>query len=197
MKARHHFAGGTDEHHSLAGLVDRVANGDSPAFELLYDEVADDVFQTVLRVLVDPAHSEEVTQEVLFEIWRKAAQFDPARGSVEAWIRTMARRRAIDRVRSVTSRRDADARRRAGPASTAHDEVFDQVHRRRSQDEVQTPLRRLSPFQREAVSLAFLSELTHSQVADILGIPLGTAKTRIRDGLISLRQLVSVAPDSV
>jgi RNA polymerase sigma-70 factor, ECF subfamily len=172
-----------------ADLMLRVAGGDQGAFAALYDQLAPLVFGVSKRVLHDASYAEEVSQEVFLEIWRQAPRFDGSRGSVRAWAATIARRRAVDRVRSEQARRDrhrADAA-VADPQPAATDEVaIDRDLRSRAA----AALDQLSPPQRQALELAYFGGCTHVEIADRLGIALGTAKTRVRDGLIRLRQVM-------
>jgi RNA polymerase sigma-70 factor (ECF subfamily) len=172
-----------------AELMRRVAGGDQSAFATLYDELAPLVYGVTKRVLHDAAYAEEVTQEVFLEIWRQAPRFDGSRGSVRSWAATIARRRAVDRVRSEQAHRDrhrADAA-VADPPPPATDEVaLDRELRARAA----AALGKLSEPQREALELAYFGGFTHVEIADRLGIALGTAKTRVRDGLIRLRQVM-------
>jgi RNA polymerase sigma-70 factor (ECF subfamily) len=174
----------------LAGLLARVARGDLAAFEAVYDQVAGLVFGTILAVVRDPALSEEVAQEVLVEIWRAASRFDAARGSAKAWVTTIAHRRAVDRVRS--EQRCADRERRAAPAVIPFDDVAEAVEARLDRERVRRCLGSLSELQREAVTLAFYGGYTYRQVAGLLGVPPGTVSTRMRDGLIRLRDCFGV-----
>ncbi len=167
-------------------LMDRIARGDERAFAELYDALASTVYGTILRVVRDPAQSEEVAQEVFVEIWRQAARFDPARGGVHGWAATIARRRAVDRVRSEQSSRDRQLRDAATSAAEPDgpaDIVLDSLDR----DRARLALAQLSDAQRQALELAFFGGLTHVEIAERLGVALGTVKTRIRDGLIRLR----------
>lgn len=166
--------------------IQQAATGDQTAFAAFYDEVAPVVYGTVLRVLRDPSMSEEVTQEVFVELWRQAPRFDSTKGSPRSWAATVAHRRAIDRVRSEAAARardEADARQ----AVRDYDVVADQVSADADRSRVNDALAQLSPTQREAVSLAYYGGRTYREVADLLGVPEGTVKTRIRDGLIKLR----------
>jgi RNA polymerase sigma-70 factor, ECF subfamily len=166
-----------------------AAAGDQRAFAEFYDRVAPLVFGVVLRVLRDRAQAEEVTQEVFIELWRTAPRFDRERGSVRTWAVTIAHRRAVDRVRSEQSARKrevADAARIRVP----HDEVAEQAADSIDREEVADAMRELSDVQRDAVALAFYGGLTYREVASRLSIPEGTAKTRIRDGLSKLRDLM-------
>ncbi len=176
----------------LDDLLGRVARGDSPAFEQLYDRVANSVFGVVRRVLRDPAQSEEVTQEVLVEVWRTATRFDADRGSASTWIHTMAHRRAIDRVRASQASHDRDQRVAARDHTPPYDEVADAVETRLEQEQVRRCLQTLTDLQRESVTLAYYSGYTYREVAELLDAPLGTVKTRLRDGLIRLRDCLGV-----
>lgn len=168
-------------------LLGLAAEGDQRAFAEMYDEAAPRVYGLVLRVLVDPAQADEVTQEVFLETWRKARSFDPQRGSALSWVLSIAHRRAVDRVRSVSAARERDEGFRATAESAAFDSTTEQVLARLDADTVRGALEVLSPRQREAVELAYFGGHTHTQVAQALGLPLGTAKARIRDGLRRLR----------
>jgi len=175
------------------GLLQRVARGDEAAFERLYDRVAPLVHGVVLAVVRNPALAEEVTQEVLVEAWRTAPRFDPARGSARSWLLTMARRRAVDRVRSVQASADRDAAVGARELERDVDVVSEAVEIRLEQQQVRRCLDGLTGLQREAVSMAFYRGHTHREVAHLLDVPLGTVKTRLRDGLIRLRDCLGVA----
>lgn len=174
-------------------LLQRVARGDEAAFEQLYDLVAPTVHGVILGVLRNPSLAEEVTQEVLVEAWRTAPRFDPARGSARSWLITMARRRAVDRVRSVQASVDRDAAASAQNVERDVDVVSEAVEVRLEQQQVRRCLGGLTELQREAVSLAFYAGHTHREVAQLLDVPLGTIKTRLRDGLIRLRDCLGVA----
>lgn len=177
---------------TLDELLQQVALGDTAAFEQLYDEVADSVFGVVRRVLRDPAQSEEVAQEVLVEVWRNATRFDAKRGSASAWIMTMAHRRAIDRVRSAQASHDRDQVAGLRDHTPAFDVVAEQVEARLEQEQVRRCLAVLSDLQRESVTLAYYGGHTYREVAQLLDTPLGTVKTRLRDGLIRLRDCLGV-----
>jgi RNA polymerase sigma-70 factor (ECF subfamily) len=179
---------------SAEDLLLRVARGDQTAFEGFYDMVAGKVFGVVRRVVRDPAQSEEVAQEVLVEVWRSAPLFDPGRGSAIVWVLTMAHRRAIDRVRSEQAWRTREERVTALNRSREFDEVSDVVETRMETQLVQKALDQLTEAQREAIKLAYYGGLTYREVAELLGAPEGTVKTRIRDGLIRLRDSLGVTP---
>jgi len=173
-------------------LLERVASGDQQAFSALYDAVAPRIFGLVKRLLVDHAQSEEVTQEVFLEIWQTAPRFDANRGAAMSWILTMAHRRAVDRVRAAQSSRDRDTR--VGIRDYAHeyDTVSETIEIRIENERVQQAMERLTDLQRQAVSLAYYGGYSHSEVAQLLSIPIGTVKTRLRDGMIRLRDELGV-----
>jgi RNA polymerase sigma-70 factor, ECF subfamily len=174
-------------------LLLAVARGDQQAFADLFDRFGGSVFGVVKRVVRDPSQSEEVTQEVLVEVWRTATRFDPDRGTAQTWILTMAHRRAIDRVRSEQASRDRTDRIGVRDRSRAFDEVAEAVELRFEHQQVRESLTALTELQREAVELAYYGGHTYREVAELLDTPLGTVKTRMRDGLIRLRDAMGVA----
>lgn len=190
----HSVQGGlADMPSSLEDLLGGVAKGDQQAFAAVYDRLGAKVYGMVRRVLRDPAQSEEVTQEVLLEVWRSASRFDRSRGSATGWILTMAHRRAVDRVRSEQASRDRDERiavRDSGEA--AFDSVSETVEIHLEQEQVRLALEDLTDLQREAITLAYYGGYTYREVAELLDTPLGTVKTRLRDGLIRLRDTIGV-----
>ncbi len=173
-----------------------VALGDQQAFAELYDLLSARVHGVVLRVLRDPAQAEEVTQEVFVELWRIAPRYDPAKGSPAAWATTIAHRRAVDRVRSEQSERGRVEREaaRVGPADAdaTADPVVDEHFAAFERGRVRRALDRLTEVQRQAVELAYFSGYTYREVAVLLDLPEGTVKTRIRDGMIRLRDELTV-----
>jgi RNA polymerase sigma-70 factor, ECF subfamily len=175
----------------LAGQLSLVARGDAAAFDALFEQVGPSVFGTVRRVIRDPAQSEEVTQDVLLEVWRTAFKFDPARGSAMAWVMTLAHRRAVDRVRSV--QKQAERELRTATAEIPYDDVIEAVETSLDRERVRRCLNSLTELQRESVTLAYYGGYTYGQVASLLGVPSGTVKTRMRDALIRLRDCLGVA----
>jgi RNA polymerase sigma-70 factor (ECF subfamily) len=176
----------------LAELLDRSARGQEAAFADLYDLTSARIYGVVLKVLRAPDLAAEVTQEVYVEIWRQASRFSAERGNVMAWMATIAHRRAVDRVRSAVSetRRDTDWGRL--DADTPHDQVWETLEHRLDTERVRKGMDSLTVMQREAVTLAYFGGYTHREVAGLLKLPLGTVKTRIRDGLIGLRDALGV-----
>lgn len=172
-------------------LLRAVARGDEGAFGQLYDLVTPRVYGLIRRVLRDPAQAEEVAQEVLVEVWRTAARFDPERGSATAWVFTIAHRRAVDRVRSEQASAERTMRAGAASVDTPYDSVADEVSGRLERQQVRHCLDDLTELQRQAVTLAYYRGHTYPQVAELLGAPLATVKTRMRDGLIRLRDCLS------
>lgn len=170
----------------LTELVQRVAAGHEPAFDQLYTATRDRVYGTVQHIVQNSSLSSEVTQDVFVELWRYAHRYDASMGSVMAWTLTIARRRAIDRVRHEERRHQRDTRwAEAHPGMEI--DVFGQVNRSLDAEHVRTALRQLSERQREAVELAYLNGYANVEIALLLDIPLATTKTRIRDGLLRLR----------
>jgi RNA polymerase sigma-70 factor, ECF subfamily len=159
------------------------ATGNQQAFAELYDLTMRRVYGTALKVLRSPEHAEEVTQEVYVEIWKQAPRYAAEKGSVAAWIATMAHRRAVDRVRSVSSEVARDERYAFIGLDRDSDEVWDSVAQKHDVERVRQAMATLTPIQREALQLAYYDGLTQSQISTKLNLPLGTVKTRIRDGL--------------
>ncbi|MDJ0343307.1 ECF RNA polymerase sigma factor SigK [Streptomyces sp. H10-C2] len=177
---------------SLETLLERVSRGDQEAFNSVYTAVAGSVLGLAHRVLRDPAQSEEVAQEVLIEVWRSAARFDSGRGSAMAWIMMLAHRRAVDRVRSAQASANREHRAAVRDHTPAFDEVAELVERRLEREQVRRCLQALTELQRESVILAYYRGYTYRETADVLGTALGTVKTRLRDGLIRLRDCLGV-----
>jgi RNA polymerase sigma-70 factor (ECF subfamily) len=174
-------------------LLPRVAQGDQTAFAELYDQTAPRVLGLVKRLLKDHAQSEEVTQEVFLEIWQNATRFDSTRGSAASWMLTMAHRRAVDRIRASQAGRDRDLKIGVRDLETDYDSVTESVEIRIEHERVERALGRLTELQRQAVKLAYYGGLSHSEVAKLLDVPIGTVKTRLRDGMIRLRDEMGVA----
>jgi RNA polymerase sigma-70 factor, ECF subfamily len=176
----------------LNDLLTRVARGDQAAFEAVYDTMAGPVYGLINRVVRDPAQSEEVSQEVLLEVWRTAARFDPAKGTAATWVMTIAHRRAVDRVRSATAAAAREVRSAEVPAGNS-DEVADTVEASLDAERVRRCLDGLTEPQRESITLAYYGGYSYRQVGERLGVALSTIKTRIRDGLIRMRDCLGVS----
>lgn len=176
----------------LARVLARVAAGDREAFAQLYDETSPMVHGTALRVLRDPDLAAELTQDVMVEVWRTAPRFDPERGSVLAWVATMAHRRAIDLVRSVQAARTRDDAVGVQSFERPHDEVAEAVVGNEERERVSGCLGSLTELQREAVMSAYYGGHTYREVAETTGTALPTIKSRIRDGLARLRDCLGV-----
>jgi RNA polymerase sigma-70 factor (ECF subfamily) len=177
---------------SIEGLLRDVALGDRAAFAELYDRTSARVMGLVTRLLRDRAQSEEVTQEVYLEIWQQAPKFDANRGSGMAWVLTMTHRRAVDRIRASQKSHERDLRIGIRDMERDFDGVAEAVEIRVENERVKRAMSRLTPLQREAVILAYYGGYSHSEMAEILAIPLGTVKTRLRDGMIRLRDELGV-----
>ncbi|MBQ3359902.1 MULTISPECIES: ECF RNA polymerase sigma factor SigK [Microbacterium] len=177
---------------AVADLLLAIAAGDQRAFAELYDLLSSRVFGLILRVLVNRSQSEEVLQEVFLEIWQSASRFAPNKGQGRTWIMTMAHRRAVDRVRSSQSSSDRDVRAGLRDIGVAHDSVAEQVELSMEGERVVGALSGLPEAQREAIVLAYYGGYSQNEIAALLGAPLGTIKTRMRDGLTRLRSAMGV-----
>jgi len=176
----------------LAELVARSSRGHDDAFSELYDLTSSRIYGLVLRILRSADHAAEVTQEVFVEVWRQSARYAPDKGSVLAWMSTIAHRRAVDRVRSVSSEVARDEHYAVTTVVREADHVWEDVDAKMDVERVRKGMASLTPIQREALGLAYFGGYTQTQVAALLKLPLGTVKTRIRDGLIGLRDALGV-----
>jgi RNA polymerase sigma-70 factor (ECF subfamily) len=190
--------GGESESHTLdpvshEELLSRIATGDQAAFAQFYDRLAPRVLGLIVRLLRDHSQSEEVTQEVFLEVWQTATRYDASRGGAVTWLLTMAHRRAVDRIRSAQSSRDRDTREGIKDFRVEFDSVAESVEIRVEHERVKQAMSRLTELQRQAVALAYYGGYSHSEVAALLSVPIGTVKTRLRDGMIRLRDELGVA----
>jgi RNA polymerase sigma-70 factor, ECF subfamily len=178
----------------LAGLVARIARGDQRAFAQLYDATAARVYARSYAVLRNHSLTCEAVQETYLDVWKHIAEFDGRLGAVAPWITTIARRRAIDCVRHQEATERRDAIYAHTHYTRPYDATYESAIRHLDVDRLHENLAGLSPFQRQLIILVYFAELSLAEVATSLGIPLGTAKTRLRDGLNKLRATVAIAP---
>lgn len=171
-------------------MVD-VAAGDHEAFAELYDAYAPRVLGLVIRVLRDHAQAEEVTQEVFLELWVSAARYSASKGTPSTWIMTLAHRRAVDRVRASQASRDRDLRVGIRDHENGYDSVSEIVELTVEDARVKSALRSLTALQQRAIVLVYYEGLSYAEAAVRLDVPAGTVKTRLRDGLIRLRALLT------
>ncbi len=180
------------DHLDLTQVLSLVADGDRDAFAVFYDRTANRIFGITKSVLRDPARSEEITQETMLQIWRKAPSFDCHRGSAAGWALSIAHRRAVDCVRSEVARRNRDHS-HADTLVLSEPDISDSVIDDLDAGAVRAALSELPNDQRRAIELAYFDGYTHVQIAALLDVPLGTIKWRIRAGLTrlgtTLRQL--------
>jgi RNA polymerase sigma-70 factor (ECF subfamily) len=176
----------------LSDLLTRSARGDQQAFAQLYDATSARIFGLALRVVRDPAQAEEVTQEAYLEVWKTSSRFDSNRGSAMSWLMTICHRKAVDRVRSAEASTRRDTSYSQQNHTIDHDSTSDAAQASMEARRVRDALSGLTDVQREAIELAYFGGYTHTEVAGILNLPVGTAKTRIRDGLIRLRDKMGV-----
>lgn len=175
-------------------LLRRVVDGDDVALGALYDRHAGLVFKLAIAIVGTEADAEEVTTDVFVHLWEKGREYDPARASVRGWLAVMTRTRSLDRLRSTGRRRAAHERAAAASAEGAAVEIStpEPADRRSYLSQLRGALDKalsaLNPDQRRAIELAYFSGLTQSEIADRLGEPIGTVKTRIRDGMARLRR---------
>ena len=174
-------------------LLQRVAQGDRPSFEALYDRFSGVLFSIAHRVLNNQEAAEDVLQDVFIQIWEKAPLYDPARGKPMTWAVTLTRNKAIDRLRSTVRRNrlQDDVQRESETFEQFDDRSsFDAMASGETKQLVRAAMQKLSPDQREAIELAFFSLLTQTEIAERLNEPLGTIKARIRRGMTKLRDVL-------
>jgi RNA polymerase sigma-70 factor, ECF subfamily len=176
----------------LAELLQRSSRGDEAAFAEVYDATSSRAYGLALRVVRNPAQAEEVVQEAYLDAWRSSSRYEPSRGSALGWLLTIVHRKAVDRVRSAEAASQRDATYHRETQQVEHDQTAESAHASLEAQRVRGAVATLTAVQREAVELAFFGGYTHTEVATMLDVPVGTAKTRIRDGLIRLRDAMGV-----
>ncbi|WP_121059607.1 ECF RNA polymerase sigma factor SigK [Microbacterium telephonicum] len=177
---------------AVGTLLARTADGDQAAFAALYDLLSPRVFGLLVRVIVNRAQAEEVLQEVFLEIWQSAGAFAPNKGQGRSWILTIAHRRAVDRVRSSQSAADRDVAAGMRELNTPSERVDERVETAIEAEKVVRALSALPEPQQEALTLSYYGGYSQSEIAALVGAPLGTIKTRMRDGLSRLRTEMGV-----
>lgn len=185
--------GGGDAADPADDALLRAAQGDQRAFAELYDMMSARVFGLILRVVVDRSQSEEVLQEVFLEAWQTATSFDTDRGRARSWLLTIAHRRAVDRVRASQASRRRDLVAGARDLAESRPAVDDEVALLIDAGSAISALNELPELQRRTIVLAYFGGYSQSEIAALLDTPLGTIKTRIRDGLSRLRRELEAA----
>jgi len=169
--------------------IERAAAGEQQALAQLYDESSRLVYSVVARIVGDSADAEEVTLDVYTQVWRMASDYRPERGSPSTWMIMMARSRALDRVRSRQGRQKREtAMEDAGEPRAGGDAPEEKAWMNQRRIKVREAIETLAPEQKQAIEMSFFLGYTHSELAEQLGQPLGTVKTRIRLGMLKLRQ---------
>ncbi|GGX56689.1 ECF RNA polymerase sigma factor SigK [Streptomyces fructofermentans] len=183
---------GSEPKAGVEELLARVAHGDHEAFTGVYDALSGTVMGLACRILRDAAQAEEVTQDVMTEVWRTAGRYDPRRGAAKSWVLTLAHRRAVDRVRAAQAGTEREHRAGLLGPEREFDEVFEAVQDRDEQRRVYRCLASLGRQHRVPLMLAYYQGLTYVEVADALSTPEGTVKSRMRAGLRQLRDCLEV-----
>jgi RNA polymerase sigma-70 factor (ECF subfamily) len=181
----------TDAELTAEQLLTAVGRGDRSSFSLLYDRMAPRVFGLVRKLIIDSAQAEEVTQEIFLEVWQNAARFDELKGGAVGWIMTMTHRRTVDRIRASQAAHDRDLRIGVRDFQDTAD-IADAIETIVESERVKAAMARLTSLQRQAITLAYFGGLSHTEISAHLQVPVGTIKTRLRDGLIRLRDEMGV-----
>ncbi len=184
----------TEARAHIDGLLSRVALGDHTAFRQLYDRISPRVYGLIRRTLVDDGQSQEVTQDVFLEVWQSASQFDPSRGCALSWIMIRAHGRAVDCVRASQASRDRDLRIGVRDCEVHFDPVSEAGELSAETARVTIAMARLTPIQRDAISMTYFEGLTGPELASRLEIPVSTLKSRLREALIRLRDELGITP---
>ncbi|WUN94027.1 ECF RNA polymerase sigma factor SigK [Streptomyces sp. NBC_00299] len=175
-------------------LLVSVAAGSQDAFSRLYDAAAGPIYGIACRVLQDPAHAEEVTQEVMLEVWQSAPRYRPESGHAMTWMLTIAHHRAVDSVRTLQRSTERERAVSQHESTPAFDDVVDTVEALGECEQVRSCLKELKPELRQPVVLAYYEGLTHTEIASRLSLPLGTVKSRLRRALTRLRNCLGAPP---
>lgn len=168
---------------SDAALVSAIRTGDESAMATLYDRYSSIVYAVALRVLTDTGAAEDVLQEVFMQLWRNPSSFDANRGSLGAWLSVITRNRAIDLLRKRRSESDIE-----DVIVSVEPDLASEAERARALQKVRGVLGSMPPAQKSALEMAFFEGLSHTEIANKTGEPLGTIKTRIRSGLLTIRK---------
>jgi RNA polymerase sigma-70 factor (ECF subfamily) len=193
------MASDTSQEEADREMIALVARGDQSAFSRLYDRLSGPLYSLALRMLGDAAEAQDALQEVFLQLWRRAPSYDAGQSSVFSWSVLMTRSRVIDRLRArgrrlsvVSSSVDDDATKAAIANASTMESAADTADRNEEAIRVRSIVSELPAEQREAIEMAFFSDLTHQEIAAALGQPLGTIKARIRRGLLKLRERVTI-----
>lgn len=173
-----------------AGLLGRISTADEAAFELLFREYGAVMLAAIVRIVRDRSLGEEILQDCFTEIWRRASSFDAARGTGRGWVVTLCRRRAIDRVRAVQAQRDRDWTQGVGQLTAVGEPAEDTAVARDEALRTVTALRDLGEPHASTIALAYFQDMSHAQISQQMDVPLGTVKSRIRDGMTRLRTMM-------
>lgn len=166
-----------------ADLLSRLQTGDESAMAMLYDRYSKIVYSVALRVLRDPASAEDILQEIFMQVWRNPGSFVSARGSLAGWLAVVARNRSIDALRRKRPTDSVDDVILASPCN-----LSDEAERNVMMEKTRSIMHKLPSEQRKTLEMAFFDGLTHAEIAEMTGDPLGTVKTRIRSALLGLRK---------
>lgn len=180
-------------HLSDEALVALVARGDEDALAELYDRVGRIAYGLALRILRDERHAEDAVQEAFLQVWRSAGTFRPERAKASTWVLTLVHRRAVDLVRREERRQADPLTDDAGAVLEAAEQTDEAAWLRFERERVQTALKQLPDLQREALELAYYGGFSQSELAQRLGVPLGTIKSRMFAGLARLREVLDDA----
>jgi RNA polymerase sigma-70 factor (ECF subfamily) len=167
-------------------LVTAIRSGDQSAMAALYDRYSSIVYAVALRVLQDTGAAEDVLQDIFMQLWRNPGAFDASRGNMPVWLAVIARHRAIDALRRRRPENDI-----ADVIVSVEPDFASDADRSRAMEKVRGALNTMPPPQKSALEMAYFEGLTHSEIAEKTGEPLGTIKTRIRTGLLSLRKVLA------